>query len=343
MEQFYASKEWGARHITALVNPISEFNARGGLDLDEYQKVEQHLATEHPQLGEEEWAKLQKELPAFELLEDPNTGQKIRVQKFNWPEDGEVAEKTVTFMNMPFSVPADPNHIQYEHYLVAKELNSPFVVFENPAYGDSDKLNKAQKDALKDDGDFGPIAESMLGIASSLGVRKANFMGYSMGAETASAMASHASNHGIEVENLFVMEAPRISTHKPVKLARDFMSDAGNLKFTWQHPVDPVLREVGKLKPALPKGTLSYGMAMTKGGLVNDLRMALDSQPNMHLTIASAGASKISPSEANNTVFTELKSAYPERLIRRVVIPGEGHAYGDSGQRFAHLGKLVLR
>ncbi len=337
------SPEWNAKHITALEHPISEFNARGGLDLDEYQKVEQHLITEHPHLGADEWIKIQKELPAFELREDPNTGQKIRIQKFNWPEDGQVAEQAVTFMNMPFSVPADPNHIQYEHYLVAKELESPFVVFENPAYGGSDKLTQAQKDALKDDGDFGPIAEYMLGIAGSLGVKKVNFIGYSMGAETAAAMAAHASKHGIEVENLFVMEAPRITTHKPVKLARDFMSDASNLKFTWKHPIDPVLREVGKLKPSLPKGTLSYGKAMTKGGLDADLRTALDSQPNMRLTIASAGASKISPSEANNTVFTGLGSAYPDRSIRRIIIPGEGHAYGDSGQRFAQLGKLILR
>lgn len=343
MNSFDTSQEWGAKHITALEHPISEFNARGGLDLDEYQRVEQHLTTEHPDLGKEEWAKLQKELPAFELLEDPSTGQKMRVQKFNWPENSQVAEQTVTFLNMPFSVPADPNHIQYEHYLVAKELGSPFVVFENPAYGDSDKLTQAQKDALKDDGDFGPIAESMLGIANVLGVRKANFMGYSMGAETAAAMAAHASKHGIEVENLFVMEAPRVTTHKPAKLGRDFMSDAGNLKFTWKHPADPVLREVGKLKPSLPKGTLSYGRAMTKGGLSIDLSTALYTQPNMRLTIASAGASKISPSEANNTVFTELRSAYPERSIRRIIIPGEGHAYGDSGQRFAQLGKLVLR
>lgn len=343
MNNFDASREWGAKHITALEHPISEFNARGGLDLEEYQRIEKHLTTVHHHLGKEQWAEVQKELPAFELLEDPITGQKIRVQKFNWPEDGELSEETVTFMNMPFSVPADPDHIQYEHYLVAKELESPFVVFENPAYGDSDKLTQAQKDALRNDGDFRPIAESMLGIANVLGVRKANFIGYSMGAETAAAMAAHASKHDIEVENLFVMEAPRITTHKPIKLARDFMSDAGNLKFTWKHPIDPVLREVGKLKPSLPKGTMSYGRAMTAGGLTNDLRAAIESQPNMRLTIASAEASKVSPLEANNTVFTELRSAYPDRSIRRIIIPGEGHAYGDSGHRFAQLGKLVLR
>lgn len=342
MEIFDASQAWGAKHITALEHPMSEFNARGGLDLGVYQSLNQHLAAEHPHLGEQDWLKIKQQLPAFDIMHDPRTGQKIRIQKFNWPKGGIVSDQVVTFINMSFSVPADLDNIQYENYLVAKELGAPFVVLENPAYGDSDKLTKAQKVALKN-GDFGPIADSMLGIANTLGVRKVNFTGYSMGAETAAAMAAHATSHGIEVENLWVMEAPRITTHKPLKLARDFMSDANNLKFTWKHPADPVLREVGKIKPSLPKSTFSYGKAMTKGGLATDLIAALDSQPNMKLTLASAGSSKISPTAANNTVFTELRSAYPDRSIRRIIVPGESHTYGDSGQRYAHLGKLVLR
>jgi len=267
----------------------------------------------------------------------------LRIQRFNWPEDGNVSEQTVTFSNMSFSVPIDPKHIQYQNYLIAKELGTPFVVFENPAYGDSDKLTKAQKEALNSSGDFGPIADTMLGIASVLGTRKANLMGYSMGAETSSAMASNASKHNIEVENLFVMEGPGVQAHKPLKLARDFMSDTNNLKFTWANPVDPVMREISSLKPSLPRGTLSYGRAMIKGTQEDSLRRALDRQPNMHLTIASAGSSKISPSKANNDLFTRLHSDYPERSIRRIIIPGEGHAYGDSGQRYANLGSLVLR
>jgi pimeloyl-ACP methyl ester carboxylesterase len=343
MEQFNASKEWGTKkQISALENPISEFNARGGLDLNEYRALEEHLATEHPNLGEEQWAEIQKQLPTFELIEDPKSGQKLRIQRFNWPEDGDVSEQTVTFSNMPFSVPIDVKHIQYQHYLIAKELGTPFVVFENPAYGESDKLSKLQKIGLKKFGDFGPIAESMLRIASQLGTHKANFMGYSMGAETAAAMAANASEHGIEVENLFVMEGPGIQVHKPLKLARDFMSDANNLKFTWANPVDPVMREISSLKPSLPRGTLSYGRAMIRGTQEDSLRRALETQPSMHLTIASAGASKISPSNANNDLSSRLHSDYPERYIRRIVIPGEGHAYGDSGQRYANLGRLVL-
>ena len=343
MENFNASKQWGEnKKITALQNPISEFNARGGLDLEDYQAFEKHLENEHPDIGKEDWEKTRTGLPTFELVEDRETGQKIRIQKFNWPADNDVTDQTVTFMNMPFSVAADPDHIQYEHFLVAKELGTPFVVFENPGYGQSDKLTKLQSKDLKVSGDFSSIARPMLGIAKELGTNNANFIGYSMGAETAAAMAANAVNYGIAVDNLFVMESPGVEVHEPVKLARDFMSDANNLKFTWKHPADPVLREVGKLKPALPHGTLSYGRAMVNSNFENSLRVSLITQPQMDLTLASAGDSKISPLQANNRIYDKLRSVYQNR-VHRVIIPGEGHAYGDSGQRFASLTRLILQ
>ncbi len=244
---------------------------------------------------------------------------------------------------MPFSVPIDPNHIQYQHHLLAQELGTPVVVFENPAYGKSDKLTANQKTALKKEGDFGPVAEPMLGVANSIGVSKVNLMGYSMGGGTSAAMAAHAHEHGIEVESLLVMESPRIVEQAPVTLLRNFIGLGKDLKFTWEHPADPVLREVAKLKPTLPRGTLSYGLAMTKGGLEDDLKTALDNQPNMRLTIASAGESHISPNAANTQVYEDLRKLYPERSVRRIVIPGESHTYADAGERYAQLGKLVLR
>ncbi len=187
----------------------------------------------------------------------------------------------------------------------------------------------------------------MLGIASALGTHKANFIGYSMGAETSAAMAANASSHNIEVENLFVMEGPGVQPRESRKekkdLGKNFIGDTNNLRFTWANPVDPVMREIAKLGMPIPHGLLSYGMAMTKGTQENSLRKALETQPGMHLTVASARASKISPANTNNDLFNRLRSDYPERSIRRIIIPGESHAYGDSGERYANLSRLVLQ
>lgn len=346
MQQTTTPEAWGKenRNITALQDPVGEFNARGGVDLAGYLALQAHIDEEHPNLGKEQWVEIQSKLPPIEFIKDPESNQRLRVQLFNWPEDREdIGEQTVTIFNLPFSVPIDLEHLEYQHYCIAEAIGTPFMVIENPGYGKSDKLTTTQKSALKKDGDFGPIAETMLGIAKSLGVKTMNCVGYSMGADVAAAIAAHAAERGITVESLFVMESPREVEQKPLKLGKDFGSDAKNLKFAWKHPVDPVLREVAKLGMGLPKGLLTYGRALYKGGLQTDIETALTSQPNMKLIDGRAGSSKISSREANRGMIGVLSNKFPDRHIRRIVMPGESHAYGDSAKRYANLVRLVLR
>jgi len=345
-QEFDASQQWHVKpKIDATQHPIAEFNARGGRDYSDYLDHQEYMATDHPDVGEKNWEEIKAKLPEFEIIRDPISGQKLRVQKFNWPEDKKVEDVPVTIITMPFSVPISLDHIQYQHHLIAEELGGPVMVIENPSYGASDKLTNSQKDALAvndvKDGDYGPIADVMLGIMFSQGINRINLIGYSMGAETAAAIAANARSIGTKVDNLLVMESPRVIDHDPLDLLIKFMSDASNLKFTWNHPIDPVLRKVAKIKPGL-RGTLSYGRAMTRTGIAADLRQALSQQSDMNVTIASAGASKISPSSANNELREELKEEFPDHSINRVIIPGEGHAYGDSGKRFAFLARRVI-
>lgn len=163
-----------------------------------------------------------------------------------------------------------------------------------------------------------------------------------MGAETASAIAAEAQKYGIRVRNLFVMEGPRVEPQNPLKLAKNFSSDSNNLKFAWKHPADPVMREIAKLDLVTPKGATTYGLAMTKGGVDNDLMAALQSQPDMKLIIGSAGQSKVSPPKASAAVYQKLHNLYPDRT-RRIIMPGESRAYGDTGKRYANLAKIALR
>ncbi|MEI9913606.1 MAG: hypothetical protein WDN66_01155 [Candidatus Saccharibacteria bacterium] len=343
-EVFDANTRWGEKpgEITPLQNPISEFNARGGMELSKYREMKSHFTDEYPELGKEMWAKTKEKLPAFEMMQDPRTGQNLRVQRFNWPDDGDVAEQTVTIVNRGFYVSIDPDHIQYQHYSIAEELDSPLIVFENPEYGESDGLTHEQKKALKDNGDFGPVAEPMLGIAKALGIKKVNLVGYSMAAAIADAIAAHAIDYDIEVEALLDMEDPMVVEEGGLKLAHDFSSDGRNLKFAWKNPMDPVLQETAKLEYSIPKGILSYGRALKKGGEKTVLAEALDSQPKMRLILASAGASKISPAAPNRQLYDELHTEYAHRTIRRIIMPGESHAYSNSAQRFADLVKRAL-
>lgn len=164
MQAFHDIPHWRENNITALQHPMAEFNTREGVDLGVYQAVDQHLAEAHPTQGAENWAVTQANLPAVEQFEDRKTGQHLRVQRFNWTEVTDTGAETVTVFNDAFSVPVDMKHVTYQHKLLADALGSPLIVFENPGFGESDKLTQAQKTALRKNGDFKPIAEPMLGI-----------------------------------------------------------------------------------------------------------------------------------------------------------------------------------
>lgn len=343
MVDFDARDGWSSENITALTHPISEFNARGGMDFMEYLAFEKHMTQDHAGRGAAEWEGIQKELPEIELLEDPYTGQKLRVQKFNWPEDPEeVKRQTVTSYSLPFSVPIDLPHLEYQHYLLADALKTPLIIIENPGYGDSDKLSPAQKKAVRQ-ADFKPIARTMAGIMQDQNIRQLNAIGYSMGAETAAALALVAKEYDIEIKKLFVMESPRVEDQNSVMLFKNFAGEAKDLKFAWKHPIDPVLRHLAKLGLGLPKGLFSYGLALHQGGLEQDLDNALLSNPKMELIMASGGLSKVSRAKANTELYRNLKNDFPHRSIRRIVMPGETHSFGDTGRRYADLARIVLR
>ena len=343
MESKQINPRWGEPKITPLQDPIDEFNAREGLDLSYYQAMVEHLDAAHPHRGKADWERIKGSLPPYELGQDPTSLQKLRIQRFNWPPNQEeLGDIPVTVINSPFSVPLDLPHIEYQNYLLAEAIGSPVLFIENPGYGDSDKLTDEQKEDLRS-GDFHKVSDSMLGIIAALGAKKINTVGYSMGSELAAAIAAGAASHQLEVESVFIMESPRMEKQHPLALARNFAADANNLKFAWQHPVDPVLRETAELKLGLPKGLFTYGMALFRGGIKNDLEAALQTQPTMRLTIANAGASTISSSKANSSVYDELKQKYPRHSINRIVMPGESHAFKDNGPRFADLVGFILK
>lgn len=373
MSEFNGNEAWGTHGITVLEDPIGEFNARNGFVLDEYLAAADAADVSYKKSvaeGDDPWEAIQAGLPSFEFFEDPQTGQKLRVRRFNWPADGDVSERTVGAIFSQFSVTISLDHIEYQNSLTAKAMGptdppkelwsylpeevggSPLLVIENPGYGKSDKLTDTQKAELRLFGGFHSVAESMLGVMSSLGVKKVNLSGYSMGADIAAAVAARAKtkekDYGIEVENLFVMESPRTTVQPPLTLVKNFMGEGKNLKFAWKKTGDPVLKKVAKVGLNSPlKGATTYGRALYRGGLNQDLLAALSNQPNIRLTIGSSGASKISASETNPhasaALYQWLKMHFPEpHRVRQIVMPGESHAFGDNAQRNVALNRFVL-
>lgn len=338
------SVSWDS-NAKVLEHPVSEFNARGGLDLADYQASKNHMTDAHPTMGADQWEVEKQKIPEAEYYTGSN-GQSLRYQRYNWPEN-DVRDQTVTVLNMPFSVAIGQDHVDYQNLLVAEVLGTPVIVLENPGNGKkggpkSDDFTPQQKRALWR-GNFGPIATTMLEGIQQLGIKKLNCIGYSMGAEISAAIAANAAEFSISVGQLFVMEAPRVEKQNPVRLGVNFASGLNSLKFAWDNPIDPVLKEVASLKGAQQHGSLAYGMAMTKGGLQSDLERALYTQPRLELILGNAGASTISPSKANAQLANNLRTSYPLRKIGVNLVPGETHLFRDSGHQYAMMAKLAMQ
>lgn len=356
MNDFNASHQWHEK-ATALHDPIAEFNARGGQDFNDtpengsgeirlgYKTHVEYQKTHFPDLGDKQWKEIKTQLPKIETIEDPETGQRLRAQLFNWPTDEkELKDKNIAVLNQQYSVSLDIDHVQYQNYELAKALDSPMVVFENPGFGESDKLTDVQIETLKEGNGFVEVAKPMLGILKSLGVNEVDNIGYSMGADIAAAMAANAKDYGISVNSLFVFESPGVEKQNLAILGKNFFAGGKDLSFAWHNPYDPVLSKT-KLElawPYLPYGLVKYGRALSKGTLLRDVKRAAETQPDMKLTIGSAGSSTISPKAGNFSVYSDLKELYPDR-VRRIIIPGESHQVRDSALRFANITKLVLK
>lgn len=73
-------------------DPIHEFNSRGGIDPEDYKKHVEYMENSFPDLGKEQWEEIKSQLPEIETMEDPETGQKLRFQRHNWPASKEDLE-----------------------------------------------------------------------------------------------------------------------------------------------------------------------------------------------------------------------------------------------------------
>ncbi len=328
-------------NIVQLRHPMAEFNAREGMDLDRYLEYSNKIGKGSNADGIIRWADILNEVPAIENYASAHHGQRLRLQRFNWPADGDLSTQTVSIVNTPFSVSLDWNQVLYAHYVLAKSINQPMIAFENPGYGGSDSLSIAQRTALWR-GEFKPVTDTMSDIIQSMGVKSVNAIGYSMGADLAASFAANANKYHINVERLFVMESPRVVPQSVGKLALNFWRETPNLKFAWTHPADPVLRSIVKLDFGLPKGLTTYGPALYKGGFEQDVCQALETQPDMALIIGASGASKVSPKHATTLLYRRISSSYPQHSSRLIIMPGETHSYGDSVQRYSHLVKMAL-
>ena len=217
--------------------------------------------------------------------------------------------------------------------LIAGRLRIRLVVVEVPGFGAAGtRLLTDERCALLT-GVFGPLATRMLDAALRViggqGMQRLSFLGYSMGASIATAMASCATRRGIGVEHLCLVE--------PVAMQRWRIGELVAATRAEGHQIERYLEANGAVAGAvLPwdrrggtgpathrrRDLLLLGAALSRGGLGKELLAS----GSPHLVIVRGDRSSLSQGDLSPTVH-QLRAAGV--VTDELVVPGH-HAFWHS-------------
>jgi pimeloyl-ACP methyl ester carboxylesterase len=326
-------------------HPISSFNlnAHGENPDFELAGVEAPDLTPTPEL--------KAELADRKTVTDPETEQAFGYVELN--RDAEPSNTLVCFL--AYSIDTEHEGTKYELEQIALQSGQRLVAFENPSTGLSDKLTTEQKDALKE-GDWSVVAKGMLGAMKAQGLTEVDLEGSSMGARTAMAVAAHAAEFGIKVKNLVLIEPPGLTERSWGGLVRRFLVNEGMVNApqyvktvhdergleSLDSPIDALKNFVKLLKTDVRGNAVAYPKGLGQETALEDLIQALETQPDMKMTMLSGGASEIAPRDDVNETYQVLDENYPGRA-GLVLLPGDTHALGIGAARRIgwHVSRLL--
>ncbi|HSX15125.1 MAG TPA: alpha/beta hydrolase [Candidatus Saccharimonadales bacterium] len=293
---------------------------------------------------------LQAELEDLRLPINPESGQHLGYLELN--RDAADPRPVVSF----FEYSVDADHAGSKHLLEQLALQSQrhIYAFENPSTGGSDKLTAEQHEALKK-GDFEPIARSILENMQAVGLKAVDLNGHSLGARIAGSVAAHASEYGIVVKNLVLMEPAGLDDASIGKLIyRLGVKEGWNMikyqkhvqdprgKETFDTPIDVVKNYAGMIRRDTKGNIWAYPKGLGKPTLATDLILALKTQEGMKTHLITGGASQIARRKTVNETYTALSTVYGPR-VHMVRLPGDTHMLNmGAARRMAwHISRLI--
>jgi pimeloyl-ACP methyl ester carboxylesterase len=161
-------------------------------------------------------------------------GQRINTIAANRDKISENAEAYVLFPLFGNKVSKAESNLR-AGMLAHRMPENPVFSFDPPAQGDSDIFTDEQVAALEK-GDFTKVVEPMLKILQKQGIKKAHFVGLSLGAQLSLAAAGIADKFGLEVKSAGAYSIPvrdpndLAVNHErgvPEMLLADFIGDEG--------------------------------------------------------------------------------------------------------------------
>lgn len=246
----------------------------------------------------------------------------------------------------PMAMPADKSMAARAFRLAALLPETPIMVVGNPSLLGVRENRVLRKDRFQIAlGDLSPMSRLVLKHLSNQGVERAQFAGYSFGADLAVTSAAAADNpeFNIEATNGVFMEPGSVAVRSMTQLLKDFKSAEPQLANYVQAANSQMLNEArdpgAGLKPVIDfvryvgglarPTNLAVARALAHGGFWLRASHAMLVQPEMKATLAWGSASELVPErDARDLADFMTTQLAPER-VTSLEIPGMHHAGGD--------------
>lgn len=236
------------------------------------------------------------------------------------------------------ATPADKSMAMRAIRLFAADPSAPLLVVGNPgAVGRRANRLRPIDAARVWRGQLGPAVSLSLQHLQNTGVKRAEFIGYSYGAELAASACAESCDFGIDARSGVWMEPVSMIDRGLISLASDFI-DSGAALPEYVAASDSVALDEARASADTGLSRYVFGVlrlsnvaiahALSRDGFSGRARLALDTQARFRATTVWGDASELSQPNRLKALGNELSATYGRRY-GALIMKGMKHAGGD--------------
>ncbi len=240
-----------------------------------------------------------------------------------------------------FGYPANENTALHVMRLFEADSSEQLIVFGNPAaVGTSTgKLTFKESFEVARHNTLRPTVDPILRYLSQIGVRETNHMGYSYGADRAATAIAYSGTYDQSASNAVLVEPVSVVRRSLKELARAF-AESGQAQKQYveqseSKPYDEIWAEDSWVKFAAWAGglarisNLAIAHVMASDGFSGRASLALDSQPDLLMTVGWGSKSEMCPDLTLQKVSNALRGKHGTERVRSMRLQGMNHAGVD--------------
>ena len=255
--------------------------------------------------------------------------------------DQDYDEQTARIYHTAFGYPINDNTALHAMRLFEADSSEQLIVVGNPAMigTSTGKLTFREAFEVSKDKTLRPAIDPILRYLGQQGITTTSHLGYSYGADRAAATIAYSGEYDQSVSKAVLVEPVSVVKRSMKKLAQDFAQSGQAQKQyveqTGSKPYDEIWAEDSAIKFAAWAGglvrvsNLAIAHVIAGDGFAQRAGAALDSQPDLRMTVGWGSKSEICPDLTLQKVTNALRAEHGRDRVRSMSLRGMHHAGVD--------------